>query len=82
MEPRACEVGDLAPESPQIHPRVLTCGKYVLAYKHVRMTLPVYLQSMAQSGSIMPGLMDMHSSKCFLSCVDCSANIPSGYWNV
>lgn len=82
MEPRVFEVRDLAPESSQIHPRVLTCVKRVLAYKRVRMTLAVYLQSSALSGSIMPGLMDLHSSKCFLSCVDCSANIPSGYSNV
>lgn len=50
----------------------------VLACKHVWMTLAVYLQSTALSGSIMPGLMELHSSKCFLSCVDCTDNIPSG----
>lgn len=77
-----CEGRVLAPERPQIHPRVLTCVKRVLACKHVRMTLAVYLQSTALSGSIMPGLMDLHSSKCFLSWVDCTANIPSGYSNV
>lgn len=73
------EVRDLAPERQQMHPKVLTRVQPVLACKHVRMTLTVYLQSMALSGSIMPGLMELHSSKCFLSCIDCTANIPSGY---
>lgn len=72
---------DLAPEPEhqQIHSKVLTHVKRVPACKHVGMTLAVYLQSLALSGSIMPGLMELHSSKCFLSCLGWTGNIPSGH---
>lgn len=79
MKSWVLEVWDLAPESQQTHAKVLTHVKQVLACKHVRMTLAMYLQSTALSESIMPGLMELHSSKCFLSCGDYIASIPSGF---